>query len=80
MTSFALPVIPVSTSGKQLDSIHPMISVVCTHNPEKQLDLLIIGHNPSEHAWKSGNMYSNPTNRMWKILTGTLLASPKYPV
>ncbi|KAK8794252.1 hypothetical protein WA171_003376, partial [Blastocystis sp. BT1] len=52
---------------------------VCTHNPEKQLDLLIIGHNPSEHAWKSGNMYSNPTNRMWKILTGTLSSSPKYP-
>ena len=57
-----------------------MISKVCTHNPEKQLDLLIIGHNPSEHAWKSGNMYSNPTNGMWKILTGTLSSSPKYPV
>ena len=46
-------------------------SLVCAHNKEKRLKLLIIGHNPSEHAWKSGNMYSNPTNRMWKILTGT---------
>ena len=56
------------------------ISRVCRHHPEKRLKLLIIGHNPSEHAWKSGNMYSNPTNRMWKILTGTLVSSPEHRV
>ncbi|OAO16932.1 hypothetical protein AV274_1376 [Blastocystis sp. ATCC 50177/Nand II] len=50
---------------------------VCPHNGEGRLKLLIVGLNPSEHAWKSGNMYSNPTNRMWKILTGTLLPSPE---
>lgn len=48
-----------------------MNSMICKHNQEKQLKLLIIGHNPSDHAWKSGNMYSNPTNRMWKLLTGS---------
>ncbi|KAK3250451.1 hypothetical protein CYMTET_40180 [Cymbomonas tetramitiformis] len=42
--------------------------VHCTHHPERRLRLLFIGHNPSEHAWASGNFYSNPTNRMWKLL------------
>lgn len=27
------------------------------------LRLIIVGHNPSEHAWKSGHYYSNPSNR-----------------
>lgn len=27
-----------------------------------------IGHNPSEHAWHTGHYYSNPSNRMWRIL------------
>lgn len=35
--------------------------------PEKlgdaPLRLIIVGHNPSEHAWKSGHYYSNPSNR-----------------
>jgi hypothetical protein len=26
------------------------------------------GHNPSEHAWTLGHYYSNPSNRMWKLL------------
>jgi G:T/U-mismatch repair DNA glycosylase len=30
--------------------------------------LLQIGHNPSEHAWHTGHYYSNPSNRMWRIL------------
>ena len=42
--------------------------------------MLIIGHNPSDHAWKNGNMYSNPTNRMWKILTGTFCEGSEYKV
>eukprot|EP00240_Pyramimonas_obovata_P004980 CAMPEP_0118939270 /NCGR_PEP_ID=MMETSP1169-20130426/28434_1 /TAXON_ID=36882 /ORGANISM="Pyramimonas obovata, Strain CCMP722" /LENGTH=407 /DNA_ID=CAMNT_0006883493 /DNA_START=18 /DNA_END=1241 /DNA_ORIENTATION=+ len=40
----------------------------CLHHPERRLQLLFIGHNPSQHAWNSGNFYSNPTNRMWKML------------
>ncbi|CAI5731585.1 unnamed protein product [Peronospora farinosa] len=44
----------------------------CEHYPEHRLRLLIVGHNPSDHAWKTGYSYSNPTNRMWKLLTGTL--------
>ncbi|CAI5726632.1 unnamed protein product [Peronospora destructor] len=44
----------------------------CEHYPEHRLRLLIVGHNPSDHAWKTGYSYSNPTNRMWRLLTGTL--------
>ncbi|KAG6949474.1 hypothetical protein JG687_00014838 [Phytophthora cactorum] len=44
----------------------------CVHYPEHRLRLLIVGHNPSDHAWKTGYSYSNPTNRMWMLLTGTL--------
>ncbi|EEY53537.1 uncharacterized protein PITG_07211 [Phytophthora infestans T30-4] len=44
----------------------------CLHHPERRLRLLIVGHNPSDHAWKTGYSYSNPTNRMWMLLTGTL--------
>lgn len=25
----------------------------CTHHPEQRLRLLIVGHNPSDHAWTS---------------------------
>ncbi|CAI5730328.1 unnamed protein product [Hyaloperonospora brassicae] len=45
----------------------------CEHYPAHRLRLLIVGHNPSDHAWKTGYSYSNPTNRMWMMLTGTLL-------
>mmetsp|Transcript_19866 Transcript_19866/g.63752 ORF Transcript_19866/g.63752 Transcript_19866/m.63752 type:complete len:325 (-) Transcript_19866:375-1349(-) len=45
----------------------------CGHHAEAPLRLLLIGHNPSDHAWASGYFYSNPTNRMWKLLTGQLL-------
>lgn len=44
----------------------------CSHYREHRLRLLIVGHNPSDHAWKDGYSYSNPTNRMWRLLTGTL--------
>jgi hypothetical protein len=44
----------------------------CEHYPERRLRLLIVGHNPSDHAWKTGYSYSNPTNRMWMLLAGTL--------
>ncbi|ETV86856.1 hypothetical protein H257_01905 [Aphanomyces astaci] len=42
----------------------------CVHCPDTPLRLLIVGHNPSDHAWQSGYSYSNPTNRMWKLLAG----------
>jgi hypothetical protein len=35
---------------------------------EGPLRLIIIGHNPSDHAWRSGHFYSNPANRMWPLL------------
>ena len=40
----------------------------------KPLRLILVGHNPSEHAWRSGHYYSNPSNRMWKILKETNIA------
>mmetsp|Transcript_15849 Transcript_15849/g.29008 ORF Transcript_15849/g.29008 Transcript_15849/m.29008 type:complete len:342 (+) Transcript_15849:179-1204(+) len=42
----------------------------CKHFEESPLKLLLVGHNPSDHAWSSGFFYSNPTNRMWRLLTG----------
>lgn len=38
------------------------------HYPCVARRLLLIGHNPSDHAWHSGHFYSNPTNRMWPLL------------
>lgn len=29
----------------------------CVHYPERRLRLLIVGHNPSDHAWKTGYSY-----------------------
>eukprot|EP00803_Ostreobium_quekettii_P001391 evm.model.scf_794.2 EVM.evm.TU.scf_794.2 scf_794:37497-41914(+) len=40
------------------------------------LRLVIVGHNPSAHAWASGHYYSNPGNRMWPILCSTGIAPP----
>ncbi|KAF0698714.1 Aste57867_10668 [Aphanomyces stellatus] len=42
----------------------------CPHYPDQPLKLLIVGHNPSDHAWQSGFSYSNPSNRLWKLLAG----------
>ncbi|PNH04627.1 hypothetical protein TSOC_009204 [Tetrabaena socialis] len=48
--------------------------------PEKlgdaPLRLVIVGHNPSAHAWQSGHYYSNPSNHMWRILIRTGIAPP----
>eukprot|EP01039_Chlorochromonas_danica_P000934 gene934-1016_t len=35
---------------------------------EKRLNLLIIGHNPSEKSWQAGHYYANPSNQMWPLL------------
>jgi len=51
----------------------------CKHYDEKKLKLLLIGHNPSDHAWKSGFFYSNPSNRMWKLLRGDPLGKNCQP-
>ena len=44
----------------------------CPHGVERRLRLLLVGHNPSDHSWRGGLYYSNPTNRMWGLLTGRL--------
>ena len=43
------------------------LGVPCLHHAETRLRCLLIGHNPSTHAWASGLPYSNPTNRFWKL-------------
>lgn len=45
----------------------------CPHFAERPLRLLLIGHNPSTHAWTSGYPYSNPTNRFWKLMSAARL-------
>lgn len=32
----------------------------CTHHPERRLRLLIVGHNPSDHAWTSRSTSLQP--------------------
>jgi hypothetical protein len=38
----------------------------CIHFKSSRLKLVIIGHNPSEHAYSTGHFYSNPTN--WLVM------------
>jgi G:T/U-mismatch repair DNA glycosylase len=52
---------------------------VCAHFPELPLRCVLVGHNPSEHAFQSGFFYSNPTNRMWGLLTGTFGTGKPFP-
>ncbi|KAL0040019.1 hypothetical protein WJX79_002888 [Trebouxia sp. C0005] len=58
---------------KQLPSLQDAPGV-----PEKlgdhPLRLIIVGHNPSDHAWRTGHYYSNPSNWMWRILIATRIA------
>lgn len=39
--------------------------------------LVLVGHNPSDHAWQTGHYYSNPSNYMWRILRSTGIAPPE---
>ena len=39
-------------------------------SPEIPLRLILVGHNPSAAAWRDGHYYSNPSNRMWRLLSG----------
>lgn len=41
------------------------------------LRLILVGHNPSAHAWASGHYYSNPSNWMWRLLRETGIAPPE---
>ncbi len=43
---------------------------------DRPLRLIIVGHNPSAHAWQSGHYYSNPSNHMWRLLISTGIAPP----
>lgn len=43
---------------------------------DQPLRLIIVGHNPSDHAWRTGHYYSNPSNWMWRILIATQIAPP----
>jgi TDG/mug DNA glycosylase family protein len=53
-------------------------SRVCGHHAEVPLRLLLIGHNPSTHAWASGYPYSNPSNRFWKLMAAAALVPPGF--
>ncbi len=47
-------------------------------NPERPLRLILVGHNPSAAAWRDGHYYSNPSNRMWRLLGGAGIIPPHY--
>jgi hypothetical protein len=51
------------------DCFHDRVAL-CAHHIERPLRAVLIGINPSEHAWQSGYLYSNPTNHMWRLLQG----------
>eukprot|EP00887_Chlorella_sp_A99_P004909 scaffold4.g4909.t1 len=38
------------------------------------LRLIIVGHNPSETAWRQGHYYANSSNHLWRILGETGIA------
>ena len=50
----------------------------CLHFPEVPLRLLLIGHNPSDHAWESGFPYSNPSNRFWSLMRASRVVPPSF--
>jgi G:T/U-mismatch repair DNA glycosylase len=48
------------------------------HIPEKRLQLIIVGHNPSNQSYIDGHFYSNPSNRMWRLLKDAEIVPPYY--
>mmetsp|Transcript_23253 Transcript_23253/g.72926 ORF Transcript_23253/g.72926 Transcript_23253/m.72926 type:complete len:311 (-) Transcript_23253:272-1204(-) len=44
------------------------LGVKCDLYPERPLRALLVGHNPSDHAWQSGVFYSNPSNNFWRLM------------
>ena len=49
-------------------------AVPCPHFKERRLDLLLVGHNPSDHTWRTGYAYSNPSNHFWRLLVEVFCA------
>ena len=43
---------------------------------ETRLELLLVGHNPSEAAWQSGHYFSGPNNMFEKLVVGSGLCMP----
>ena len=69
------------TKGATADNPRPANATASEPGvPEKlgqePLRLILVGHNPSAHAWQSGHYYSNPSNRLWPILIKTGIAPP----
>ena len=60
---------PTKLSEHSTDAVEPL---KCPFPDEilgyVQLRAIIVGHNPSEAAWRAGHYYANPTNWMWRIL------------
>lgn len=46
--------------------------------PELPLNLIIVGHNPSQKSWSKGHYYANPSNRMWPLLRKAQLIPSHY--
>lgn len=46
--------------------------------PERPLNVLFVGHNPSSAAWKMGHYYANPSNRFWALLSGVGILPPGF--
>jgi hypothetical protein len=55
----------------------PGVTSEC-HILEKRLQLIIVGHNPSNQSYIDGHFYSNPSNRMWRLLKDALIVPPYY--
>jgi TDG/mug DNA glycosylase family protein len=53
-------------------------SATCLHHAEAPLRLLIVGHNPSETAWRTGYPYANGTNRFWRLMQLGGLVPPEF--
>lgn len=61
------------TPGKGLHELY-----VTPGNLELPLNLIIIGHNPSQKSWIKGHYYANPSNRMWSLLRKAKLIPSHY--
>jgi thymine-DNA glycosylase len=73
-SSFLSQKLAAKDDSKSKDTNTPPIGVPNELLGDLPLRLIIVGHNPSEIAWKRGHYYANPTNWMWRILKDTNLA------
>ena len=35
---------------------------------DEPINILLVGHNPSQASWDSGHYYSNPSNLFWRLM------------